>query len=61
MLSGYYEDKLTIHLVMESPCGGGGGRGTRPIFGYGLAADPDPIYDQKFLKYIPCLGRHPQF
>ena len=25
MLSGYYEDKLTIHLVMESPCGGGGG------------------------------------
>ena len=36
MLSGYYEDKLTIHLVMESPCGGGGGGwGTRPIFGYG--------------------------
>ena len=25
MLSGHYKDKLTIHLVMESPGGGGGG------------------------------------
>ena len=24
MLSGHYKDKLTIHLVMESPGGGGG-------------------------------------
>ena len=27
MLSGHYKDKLTIHLVMESPGGGGGGGG----------------------------------
>ena len=27
MLSGHYKDKLTIHLVMESPGGGAGGGG----------------------------------
>ena len=36
-----------------------GGGGTRPIFGYGWAAEGNP--DKKFLKYVACLGRHPQF
>ena len=42
----------------------GGGRGTRPIFGYRWAAEglkPWPCLGQKILKYIACLGRHPQF
>ena len=42
----------------------GGGRGTRPIFGYRWAAEglkPWPCLGQKILNYIACFGRHPQF